>query len=185
MKMESLPLAWLGSALSLSLKFLAQYSNFFLIFALISLFINQKISKIHIKARENLTLWVRENFFINCKKYFWSKLKRYVTRHGERWHICQRSKVDPTNTGLYSPHPTRSALWNLLFVYLVNKSDQVSSNSGGLIFKHGVVPFRKAMDASHVVKLYFKEIFRLHGAKFVYGTFLEDFVEGNWNWGVC
>lgn len=53
------------------------------------------------------------------EKSFWPKLIRYIRRYVSRCRVCQLSKGQTLNTGLYTPLPVPVAPWNDISMDLV------------------------------------------------------------------
>lgn len=103
------------------------------------------------------------------EKFFWSNLRKDVSRFVGRCNICQTSNGQTQNSGLYTP-----------LLVLVGPCEDVSIDfelglprtQGGadcILFVDRFskmthfIPCKKSTDATHVATLYFCQVVHLHG----------------------
>jgi hypothetical protein len=88
----------------------------------------------------------------------------------EKFKVCHRGKGGTTNADLYMPLPVLTKPWSCVSMDFVLRLPPISRRSDSIMvvvdrfskMAH-FIPCRKADDASYVVGLFFKEIFKLHG----------------------
>lgn len=104
------------------------------------------------------------------RSHFWPHLVRDVSRYVARCRICQISKGTTTNAGLYRPLPTPSRPWDSISMDFVLGLPRMQRGSDSIFvivdrFSEMVhfVPCKKTTDALNIAKLFFREVFRIHG----------------------
>lgn len=102
-------------------------------------------------------------------RFYWPHIQRDVTRFVQRCAICQSSKDNAQNTGLYSPLPIPEGIWEDISMDLIfglpktlRRVDFVMVVVDRFSKMAHFVHYTKTADARNVAQLFFRDIVRLH-----------------------
>ena len=100
--------------------------------------------------------------------YFWLGMIKDVERHVQRCQVCQKGKVTTSNAGLYLTLPMPNKPWECIstdFVLGLSptqwKNDSIMVVVDRFSKMAHFIPCKKTLDASKVVVLFFKEVYKV------------------------
>jgi len=104
------------------------------------------------------------------EKFFWPHMKRDIQKHSASCLTCLHDKSSAMPTGMYTLLPVASTPWEDISMDFVLGLPR-TSRGVDLIFvvvdhfskMTHFIPCHKVDDASHIAKLFFREVVRLHG----------------------
>jgi hypothetical protein len=104
------------------------------------------------------------------ESYFWLGMREDVNRFVDRCQICHHLKGRKHNAGFYQRLPIPERPWEAISMDFVLGLPRKKRGFDSIFVVVDMfskmahfIPFQKTSDASHIAKLFFKEIVRLHG----------------------